>query len=152
MHRHELSEAQWATVKDLLPVQPGPRSRLGDRSFVNAVMWRLKTGAPWRDIPERYGTWKTTYNRFARWARRGVWERVFKTLCIDDDVGSLVDGTVVRAHQDSAGGKGGSDAIVWAVLEEVFPPRSTRSPRPKANPSTSSSRPVSTTTRRKRNT
>ena len=152
MHRHELSDAQWATVKDLLPVQPGPRARLGDRSFVNAVMWRLKTGAPWRDIPERYGTWKTTYNRFARWARRGVWERVFKALCIDDDVGSLIDGTVIRAHQDAAGGKGGSDAMVWAVLEEVFPPRSTRSRRPRASPSTSSSRLASTTTRRKRNT
>ena len=69
MHRHELSDAQWAKVKDLLPVQPGPRSQRGDRPFVNAVMWRLKTGAPWRDIPERYGPWKTTYNRFARWVQ-----------------------------------------------------------------------------------
>ena len=149
MHRHELTDVQWEKVKDLLPVQPGPRSRRGDRAFVNAVMWRLKTGAPWRDIPERYGSWKTTYNRFARWARRGVWEQVFKALCIDDDVGSLIDGTVVRAHQDAAGGKGGSDAIIWAVLEEVFPQKSMRSPRPRANPSTSSSRPASSTTRRK---
>ena len=137
MHRHELSDAQWAKVKDLLPAQPGPRSRLGDRAFVNAVMWRLKTGAPWRDVPERYGPWKTTYNRFARWAKRAVWERVFKALCIDDDVGSLIDGTVVRAHQDAAGGKGGSDAIIWAVLEEVFPPKSTRSRRRRENRSTS---------------
>jgi transposase len=118
--------------------------------FVNAVMWRLKTGAPWRDIPERYGPWKTIYNRFARWAKRGVWEAAFKALRIDDDVGSLIDGTVVRAHQDAAGGKGGSDAMLWAVLEEVFPPRSTRSRRPKANPSTSFSRPANSTTRRKR--
>ena len=74
---------------------------------MNAVMWRLNTGAPWRDIPERYGPWKVTYNRFARWAKRGVWERVFKALCVDDDVGSLIDGTVVRAHQDAAGRRGG---------------------------------------------
>jgi transposase len=119
---------------------------------VNAVIWRLKTGAPWRDIPDRYGPWKTTYNRFARWAKRGVWEQVFKALRIDDDVGSLVDGTVVRAHQDAAGGKGGSDAIIWAVLEEVFPRRSTPSRRQQASPSTSSSRPVSSTKQRKRRT
>ena len=89
VHRHELSDSQWMKVKDLLPVQPGPRSVLGDRAFVNAVMWRLKTGAPWRDIPERYGPWQTTYNRFARWAKRGVWEQVFKALRIEDDVGRL---------------------------------------------------------------
>src|ERR1700755_278015 len=106
MHRHELSDAQWATVKDLLPAQPGPRSRLGDRSFVNAVMWRLKTGAPWRDIPERYGKWKNVHNRFSRWAARSLWEKIFKRLRIADDVGSLIDGSVIRAHQDAAGGKG----------------------------------------------
>ena len=137
MHRHELSDAQWAKIVGLLPITPGPRSKRGDRVFVNAVMWRLKTGAPWRDIPERYGSWKTIYNRFARWAKRGVWERVFKALRIGDDVGSLIDGSVVRAHQDAAGGKGGSDAMLWAALEEVFRPKSTRSRRRKANRSTS---------------
>ena len=137
MHRHELSDAQWAEIVGLLPITPGPRSKRGDRAFVNAVMWRLKTGAPWRDIPERYGSWKTIYNRFARWAKRGVWEQVFKALRIGDDVGSLIDGSVVRAHQDAAGGKGGSDAMLWAVLEEAFLPKSTRSRRPKANRSTS---------------
>lgn len=115
-------------------------------------MWRLKTGAPWRDIPERYGPWKTTYNRFARWAKRGVWEKVFKELRIDDDVGSLIDGTVVRAHQDASGGKGGSDAMLWAVLEEVFRPSSTRSLPVKGSRSTSSSRPANSTTRQKRRT
>lgn len=84
-------------------------------------MWRVKTGAPWRDIPERYGPWKTIYNRFARWAARGVWERIFKELQLEvDDVGSLLDGSDVRAHQDAAGGKGGSDSMLWAVLEKLF--------------------------------
>ena len=152
MHRHELSDAQWAKVKDLLPIQPGPRSQRGDRGFVNAVMWRLKTGAPWRDIPERYGPWKTTYNRFARWAKRGVWEKVFKALHIDDDVGSLIDGTVVRAHQDAAGGKGGSDAMLWAALEEVFRPSFTPSPPARGSRFTSSLRPVNRTKRPKRRT
>jgi transposase len=89
-------------------------------------------------LPERFGTWKTVYNRFDRWAKRGVWERLFKELAIEvDEAGSLIDATIVRAHQDAAGGKGGSDAIIWAALEEAFRPRSTRSRRRKANPSTS---------------
>ena len=139
MHRHELTDEQWAQIEPLVPIRPGPRAKRGDRDFVNAVMWRVKTGAPWRDIPERYGNWKTVYNRFARWAKRGVWEQLFKQLrIVVDDVGSLMDGTVVRAHQDAAGGKGGSDAMLWAVLEEVFPPKSTRSRRPPASRSTSS--------------
>ncbi len=137
-HRHELTDAQWKQIEPLLPIQPGPRSKRGDRDFVNAVMWRVKTGAPWRDVPERYGSWKTVYNRFCRWAKRGVWEVLFKSLQLEvDETGSLLDGSVVRAHQDAAGGKGGSDAMLWAVLEEAFLPKSTRSPRRRGNPSTS---------------
>jgi transposase len=133
MHRHELSDEQWKLIQPLIPVRRGPRAMRGDRDFINAVMWRIKTGAPWRDIPERYGSWKTVYNRFDRWAKRGLWERLFKQLRIEDDVGSLIDGSVVRAHQDAAGGKGGSDAMLRAVLEEAFRPKSTLSRRPKAN-------------------
>ena len=138
MRRHELSDAEWKRIEALLPTQPGPRSKRGDREFVNAVIWRVRTGVPWRDLPERFGAWQTIYNRFARWAKRGVWERLFKELAIEvDDAGSLVDATIVRAHQDAAGGKGGSDEIILAVLEEAFRPRSTRSPRRKASRSTS---------------
>jgi transposase len=134
MHRHELTDAQWLKVEPLLPVRPGPRSKRGDRLFMNAVMWRVRTGAPWRDIPDRYGSWKTVYNRFARWAARGVWERIFKELQVEiDDAGSLIDSTIVRAHQDAAGGKGGSDATLWAILEEAFLPRSTQSRPRKAS-------------------
>lgn len=138
MHRHELSDADWKRIRPLLPVQPGPRSKRGDRDFLNAVIWRVKTGVPWRDLPDRFGPWKTVYNRFIRWAKRGVWEKVFKELAIEvDETGSLLDATIVRAHQDAAGGKGGSDEIIWAVLEEAFRPKSTRSRRRKGGPSTS---------------
>jgi transposase len=138
MHRHELSDEQWKQVERLIPIRRGPRAARGDRDFVNAVMWRVKTGAPWRDIPERYGSWKTVYNRFDRWAKRGLWEHLFKELRMEvDDAGSLIDGSVIRAHQDAAGGKGGSNAMLWGVLEEVFRPKSTRSRRPQANRSTS---------------
>jgi transposase len=137
MHRHELTDEQWEQVEPHIPVRRGPPAMRGDRDFVNAVMWRVKTGAPWRDIPERYGSWKTVYNRFDRWSKRGHWERLFKELRIEvDDVGSLIDGSVIRAHQDAAGGKGGSNAMLWAVLEEAFRPKSTRSRRPRASRST----------------
>ena len=137
MHRHELTDAEWKRIEALLPPRPGPRSRRGDRDFINAVIWRVKTGVPWRDLPERFGAWKTVYNRFTRWAKRGHWERIFKALAIEvDETGSLLDATIVRAHQDAAGGKGGSDAIIWAALEEAFLPRSTRSRRRKGSRST----------------
>jgi transposase len=137
-YRHALTDREWEKLREVLPKRrSGPESHLGDRSFIEAVVYRAKTGMPWRDIPERFGPWKTIYNRFARWARRGVWENVFKALRIDDDVGSLLDATIVRAHQDAAGGKGGSDATIWAALEEAFRPRSTRSRRRKASRSTS---------------
>ena len=107
--------------------------------FVNAVLWLLKTGSPWRDLPERYGNWKTVYNRFANWAKRGHWERLFKALQLEvDNEGVLVDATIARAHQDAAGGKGGPHATLWAVLEEVFRPSSTRSSTPWVAHSTSS--------------
>jgi transposase len=142
MHRHALTDEQWARLQRLLPVvRTGPEAKRGDRLFVDAVLYRAKTGIPWRDLPERFGPWKTVYNRFTRWAVLGVWEDIFKALQIpDDELASIVDGSVVRAHQDAAGGKGGSDAMLWAALEEVFQPSSTPSSTRKRARSTSRSR------------
>jgi len=139
MHRHALTDEQWARLQPLLPqVRTGPESKRGDRLFIDAVLYRAKTGVPWRDLPERFGPWKTVYNRFARWATLGIWAKVFKALQMhDDEVGSIVDGSVVRAHQDAAGGKGGSNAMLWAALEEVFQPSSTPSSTRKRDRSTS---------------
>jgi len=142
MRRHALTEEQWRRLQKVLPEQKtGPESTLGDRLFIEAVLFRAKTGMPWRDLPERFGPWKTIYNRFNNWAKKGRWELIFKELQLEiDDVGSIVDGSVVRAHQDASGGKGGSDAMLWAVLEEVFQPSSMRSSTRKAVRSTSRSR------------
>ena len=72
------------------------------------MIWIAKTGAPWRDLPERFGSWKTMYDRFSEWSKAGRWGTIFKALAItDDEIGSLMDGSVVRAHQDSCGGDGG---------------------------------------------
>jgi len=127
MRRHELTDNQWKRVEPLIH-RHGRKSKLGDRSFINAVVYVLKTGTPWRDLPERFGHWKSVYNRFANWSKAGRFERIFKALQIDlDNTASLVDGTITRAHQDASGGKGGSNSISWVVHVVGSPQRSTLS-------------------------
>jgi|SRR5579859_4566443 len=140
MHRHALTDEQWARLQPVLPLRrTGPKSE--DRLFIDAVLYRAKTGVAWRDLPERFGNWKSIYNRFSNWARRELWAEIFKVMRLDEDeIASIVDGTVIRAHPDAAGGKGGSNATLWAALEEVFRPKSTRSSTRKAGRSTSRSR------------
>jgi transposase len=139
MHRHALSDAQWAKLEPLLPRRPqGRKAQRGDRLFVDAVIFRARTGIQWRDLPERFGNWKSVYNRFRNWAAKDIWAQIFRELRIDvDDTASIVDGTVVRAHQDASGGKGGSKTMLWDALEEVLRPKSTRSSTRKAGRSTS---------------
>lgn len=126
MHRHELTDEEWHRIEPLLPPRHGRRSLKGDRLFISAVYWLTRTGAPWRDLPGRYGNWKSVYNRFNNWSKRGVWERLFKAVQVDPNPpvprpeGSIIDGSNVRAHLDAAGGKGGSNTMLWDVLEVVF--------------------------------
>lgn len=129
MHRHSLSDEQWRQLAPLIPRRPNGRQAIrGDRLFVDAVIYRAKTGMAWRDLPPRFGPWKSVYNRFANWSKKGVWAKVFKALQLKvDESGSIVDASVIRAHQDASGGKGGSNEMLWAALEEVFRPSSTRS-------------------------
>jgi transposase len=119
--RYELTTAQWRRICDLLPGKPGDRGRCGDdnRLFVNAVLWVLRSGAHWRDLPERYGKYKTVHKRFTRWARAGVWEKVFDHLIeAPDNDYVMLDSTLVRAHQQAATGKGGTKTRLWGVPEE----------------------------------
>jgi transposase len=141
MHRHALTDEQWRRVLAVLPRQKaGPTAIRGDRSFIDAVIYRARTGMPWRDLPERFGPWKSVYNRFHNWSRKGHWARIFTALQVEiDEDGSIVDGSVVRAHQDAAGGKGGSSATHWVVLEVGSPPKSTRSSTRRVGRSTSRS-------------
>jgi transposase len=120
MRRHELTDDQWAKIEKLLPDGPGRPSKDGDRNFVNAAVYMAKTGLQWRDMPERFGKWKTIYNRFHRWAKRGVWQDIFRAAAVtDEDVASILDASIVRAHQDAAGGRGGVKKTKLAVLEAV---------------------------------
>ena len=123
MHRHGLTDREWARLEPLLPA----RSRTGrpprdHRVVLDALLWLGKTGAPWRDLPERFGPWRTVATRFYRWTRAGLWERLLAELRrIADTKGGIdwevhmVDGTSVRAHRCAAGGKGGGSARRWAA-------------------------------------
>ncbi|MGC8532994.1 MAG: IS5 family transposase [Acidiphilium sp.] len=108
--RYELSEKQWVRIGPLIAGKASDPGRTGvdNRLFVNAVLWVIRSGAHWHDLPERYGKYKTVHKRFTRWAKAGVWERIFEDLTSDPDNQYLMlDSTVVRAHQQAANGKGG---------------------------------------------
>lgn len=110
MRRHELSDAQWARIEPLLPGRPGtPGARAQDnRRFVNAVVWMAKTGAQWRDLPDRFGKPNTVLVRFRRWARAGRWQHIFEALQEPDLEWVMLDSTTIRAHPSASGQKGGT--------------------------------------------
>ena len=113
MHdRHDLTDEEWALLEPLLPAQTPRRSRpwKDHRTVVNAVLWRTRTGSPWRDLPASYGCWKTVYNRHRRWSADGTWKTVLRELQRGCDVGEdswsvAIDSTVVRAHHHAAGAR-----------------------------------------------
>jgi transposase len=119
---------QWERIRGLLPSEGGREGRpsIDNRQIVNAIRWILKTGAPWRDLPEHYPKWKTVHSRFSRWTRQGVWARVLEELAKDqDDESFLIDATIVRAHQDAAGALKKQDRKPSGVPEEDRPRRFT---------------------------
>ena len=111
--RSALREDQWERIKDLLPGREGHvgvRAK-DNRLFVEAVLYRYRAGMPWRDLPERFGDFRVVHTRFSRWSKSGVWKRVFEHLADDaDHEYAMIDATIVRAHQHSAGAKGGSQS------------------------------------------
>jgi transposase len=106
MRRYALRDDQWERIRDLLPGREGTVgvTAADNRLFVEAVLHRYRAGIPWRDLPERFGDWKNVHRRFSRWATRGVWKQVFELLAEDaDNEYAMIDSTIVRAHQHSAG-------------------------------------------------
>lgn len=106
-HRHAISDADWDRLQHLLPGRPGQPGWVArdNRQFLDAVLWISKTGAAWRDLPERLGHWNSQWRRFDRWARKGVWGAVFAALQDPDLEWLILDSTVVRAHPAAAGAK-----------------------------------------------
>lgn len=107
MRRHEITDDDWERIEELLPGRPGQHGGIAadNRRFLNAVLWIARTGAPWRDLPERLGKWNSVWKRFDRWADRGVWARVLAALQDEDLEWLVLDSTVVRAHSCAAGSK-----------------------------------------------
>ena len=106
MQRYALRDDQWTRIKDFLPGREGHvgGTATDNRLFVDAIIYRTRTGIPWRDLPERYGDWKATHKRLRRWCESGVFARILKTLALEVDAEFMsIDSTSVRAHQHSAG-------------------------------------------------
>src|SRR6266852_2487012 len=119
MRRHEITDEHWDRIRDLLPGKQGDpgRTAADNRLFVNAVFWIARTGAPWRDLPERFGLSNSVYKRFNCFCKRGVWGRVLEVLGGGQDLSDLLlDSTILRAHQHAAGAKGGKTPRRWADL------------------------------------
>lgn len=124
--RHDLTDEQWARLEPVLPCSRGRRGRpwSDHRRVINAVMWRSRTGCPWRDLPSSYGPWKTVYNRHRLWSADGTWARLLDHLRAGSDRDGAdeewvlgTDSTVVRAHHHAAGARAGlpTDVEVSAI-------------------------------------
>lgn len=111
LRRYELTDQEWEQIAPLLPPEktgkPGRPSK-DNRMMLNAMVWLARSGAPWRDLPERYGSWKTVYSRFRKWIDDGILDNVFRVLSLEAELEELsLDASIVQAHQHSAGAKKG---------------------------------------------
>ena len=119
--RYEVSAEQWRKIEPLLPGKPSDRGRTAsdNRLFVNGCLWVIRSGAMWYHLPERYGAWKRSYNRFRRWAHAGIWEQVFAVMLADSkNPYRMIDSSVVRVHQLAASGRGVKKTRLWGEAVE----------------------------------
>src|SRR5499427_1145082 len=101
--RYELTDHEWAAIRTMLPNRPRGVPRVNDRRVLNGIFWVLRSGAPWRDLPVSFGPRTICYNRFVRWRRAGVWDRIMNTLSADHDAAvQMIDTSIVRVHQHGA--------------------------------------------------
>ena len=108
--RHEINDTDWERIKDAIPPENTGKGRPSkpNRVMLNGMLYRAKTGIPWRDLPERYGPWETVYSRFRLWIKNGVFQTLFDSLTADADMQDVsIDSTSCKAHQHSAGAKKG---------------------------------------------
>lgn len=108
--RHEMNDIEWERIKGSIPVENTGKGRPSkpNRTMLNGMLYRAKTGIPWRDLPERYGPWETVYSRFRQWSKNGVFRNLFDSLTADADMQDVsIDSTSCKAHQHAAGAKKG---------------------------------------------
>ena len=126
--RYELSDHEWSVIRPMLPNKPRGIPRVDDRRVLNGIFWVLRSGAPWRDLPESCGPHTTSYNRFVRWRRAGVWDRIIEALAASHDAAvQMIDTSIVRVHQRSlhrqqqtmGRSRGGLTSKIHAVVDAV---------------------------------
>ena len=133
MGRYDLTEFEWSVIEPLMPMdRRGPKPR-NNRQIMNGMFYVLRTGSPWRDLPERYGPYTTVYNRFNRWRKAGIWDKLMDAIvkAHGGDV-QMIDSSIVRVHQHASGVKKRVDFVVSATVEAGSRRRSTRVSMPKA--------------------
>lgn len=117
MSRHDITDEQWETVSPYLENRrkdPRGRPSKDSRMMLNGILWILKTGAPWRDLLPEFGPWQTVYKRFAKWAKRKVWDDILKELSEDSDSENVsLDASYIKVHQHGTGAKGGTANRHW---------------------------------------
>lgn len=126
LRRYELTDDEWNRIVDLLPPEKTGkqgRPRKSNRMILNGIVWIARSGAPWRDLPERYGPWETVYSRFRKWIEDGILDNIFRVLSLDAELEELsLDASIVQAHQHSAGAKkGGLPTKSDTAAEEPVP-------------------------------
>ncbi|MEG3617633.1 IS5 family transposase [Magnetovibrio sp. PR-2] len=118
--RFDLSDKEWAVIQPHLPKAGRGPKRVNDRRVLNGIFYILRTGAPWRDLPDRYGPRTTVYNRYTRWARRGIWKSIFDALASQNEDSLLfIDSSIVKAHRAASGAKGGNWRRISAAHAEA---------------------------------
>ena len=128
MSRYDLTDFEWRVIQPLLPNKPRGVPQVDDRRVLNGIFWVLRSGAPSRDLPERYGPRTTCYNRFVRWRKAGAWDRLMNAISAEyDGTIQMIDSTSIRAHQQAATAKSGVQIIVSVDHAAGSRPRSTLS-------------------------
>lgn len=119
MARYDLTDFEWRVIKPLLPNKPRGVPRVDDRRVLNGIFWILRSGSPWRDLPERYGPYTTAYNRFNRWRKAGVWDKLMDAIiAAHDGKVQMIDSSVVRVHSQAAAQKNSLEALVSVEVVE----------------------------------
>jgi transposase len=119
MARYDLTDFEWKVIRPLLPNKPRGVPRVDDRRVLNGIFWVLRSGSPWADLPERYGPPTTIYNRFNRWRKAGVWDRLMDAIiAAHDGKVQMIDSTSVRVHQQAAAQKNRLEALVSVEVVE----------------------------------
>src|SRR5690349_23676703 len=124
--RYDLTDFEWSVIEPLLPKDRRGRKPGNNRRVLNGIFWALRTGAPWRDLPERYGPYTTAYNRFNRWRKAGIWDRLMDAVTkAHDGQVQMIDSSIVRVHQHASGVKKRVEMVAWAAVAAGSPPKST---------------------------